>query len=1131
MNKKGLKNYGYNYVLMEELKSKSIVNMDIINLRKQREELKKVLANAHIPESVKVSIRSEMGVTNKNISIIKKQNNNKNLERVDDLLNIRPKRISEAHKIKKELSEFITSNGKQKKRNIKLINEHVKSLEKYVSIKKERNTTKFMRKFDSDLINNFISTRNKPEDILRSERKNGRWIKGKNKRAVAIGYKYKQSPIMNNDKDVQNTVDEVFSKVLNDVGMYKQVYTQGFDGEFKILLNGIKSDGSGILERPFVTPIKLNAFIPSQIKQRLIEQIRKITDGYTIVWSLHKIFVYFYPKSTDGGCNDREKSNNSKTALFTHHILHPKSKNNNCFFNCYNKALALKGNSHKADNVRQILNIPIGVKIDYQQKYMIDIVNYYKRGCIIYNDNFEIIGTFKYTNSEVELVHIKLEDDHYTVIDSTYKINKCSDCGKEYRETHNCNLRMKTYFQKRILKKKTLNFVSKGRAKSEKEVNYNKIIFFDLETFPDKNGVQIPYACGYMYKNKYHMDYGENCLDGLLDLLSRVKKKQLCAYNGSRFDYYILINEFTKQNIAFSDIIMSGGRVLSLKFGNDNKIFDLCLFTNSSLKNACEDFKIQDAKGDFDHDLIKSWSDVETHKTKWEPYLELDVKALKELFIKFNKMIHKLEKINISDFITISQMAYYIWTEHNTQNIEIPNDLDKYTFIKKATFGGRTYPMKKLFISDHYDDVVTGKMSYEELEKTQEYIFNADATGLYPAAMAGWDKMPSMKYPIGASRWTDTPKQEYEDGKYGFYEVKFYPPKNITVPMLPRRVYDNNDNMINIEWSLTDGHGIYTNIDLKNAQEVGYTFDFINEGLVYDLTSDDVFTYFIKKYDDMKQEASREKNDVKRSVSKLLMNALYGKTLQCAIFSETKVINSLFDLKTFKLRYEVTDIHILQNVEKSLLVTGSRKKKECSINKPSHLGAFVTAYSRSIMKYFMNEIDPTFKTIMFSYTDTDSLHVSGSAYKILKEKGLIKFKAEAKLGYLCSDVKNEGLIIQERNIAPKCYRYEYIDNKNIVKTNNNATMKCKGIPIKDNLNKKKQIIFASDFDNETPREIGFKGMKKINKIVSKNDKLNGVSMFSIKNVNNKRTFCKSSWKGMDWDGDNTWYPKGYTSDV
>ena len=43
---------------------------------------------------------------------------------------------------------------------------------------------------------------------------------------------------------------------------------------------------------------------------------------------------------------------------------------------------------------------------------------------------------------------------------------------------------------------------------------------------------------------------------------------------------------------------------------------------------------------------------------------------------------------------------------------------------------------------------------------------------------------------------------------------------------------------------------------------------------------------------------------------------------------------------------------------------------------------------------------------------------------------MIKSKEDASLGYLFSDIDNDGIIFYENNLTPKTYFYEYIDNKN-----------------------------------------------------------------------------------------------------
>jgi hypothetical protein len=166
----------------------------------------------------------------------------------------------------------------------------------------------------------------------------------------------------------------------------------------------------------------------------------------------------------------------------------------------------------------------------------------------------------------------------------------------------------------------------------------------------------------------------------------------------------------------------------------------------------------------------------------------------------------------------------------------------------------------------------------------------------------------------------------------------------------------------------------------------------------------------------------------------------------------------------------------------------------------------------------MKEIDPSLSTCVFTYMDTDSLHMTGEAHERLKAMGMIKEKKESKLGYLCSDIDGEGLIFYEKNLSPKCYLYEYINNKGEIKEEDNATMKCKGIVKKE--------LKAKLYKNEQKEELSFTSLrKKHNKLTSK-DEEKGVNHFSIIQTIQKRTFNNSSWEGMVFVN-NEWYPHNY----
>eukprot|EP00054_Salpingoeca_dolichothecata_P031098 m.259420 g.259420 ORF g.259420 m.259420 type:complete len:157 (+) comp26772_c1_seq21:1109-1579(+) len=147
-----------------------------------------------------------------------------------------------------------------------------------------------------------------------------------------------------------------------------------------------------------------------------------------------------------------------------------------------------------------------------------------------------------------------------------------------------------------------------------------------------------------------------------IDELVNMKDKVITAYNGASFDFYYLIDELTARGIDVNYMILNGGKVLKFSF-NGNRVFDLCPFVQASLDKACKAFQIDNAKSTFEHKKIQSWNDVETYRPEVEPDLKLDVMGLKELFEKFNKIIYIVSKTNITNYLTLSHMAYSIWAD------------------------------------------------------------------------------------------------------------------------------------------------------------------------------------------------------------------------------------------------------------------------------------------------------------------------------------------------------------------------------------------------------------------------------------------------------------------------------------
>lgn len=908
--------------------------------------------------------------------------------------------------------------------------------------------------------------------------------------------------IVINSQTIKLIATKIYEKYSNIYRSLQKIYSQGYYVNIKITFYPI-TDKNNIKSLVFKQNITYE-----DIEKRMHIDILAKFFGEDYIAVLNTVHFFVFGMGDKGGCATCKKNvDKLRYRDRTVKLISPKSSNDNCLFMCFAHFLDIKGNTLKFKEIRDELGIREGM-IDY--KNVLKVANYFKCGFVLLNQEQKIISFKDLRNKPT--VHIMLMKDHYYIVEYIDYFH-CDMCGKKLlksNETHICNSKALTYYRSRKLKK--CEFVDMIDCTDKKgKITEDTMIFFDLETFQE-NLYHVPYACGFSFGDhkNVNISYGKNCMENFINYIIKQKEKIICAYNGSGFDFYILINFLKDLDIPISNIILNNGRVMSFRFGKEgeeNKMFDLYLFINSKLVDACEAYKIENKKMEFDVLKIQSWGDADKYRGEVEPYLKYDVLSLSELFFTFNDSIYEQDQVNITKYITLSNMAYSLWQKSLTDLIEIV-DLEKYEFSKRGTYGARCYPSKRKFKSKYYDDVINGKMSYEELKETNEFIYNADVKSLYPASMAGVDGLLEVQYPTGKSRWSDKPDEEYKNNKYGFYEIHYTAPKDIIIPILPRKT-----SMGGLEWSLFDGSGVYTNVEIKNALSMGYKVNFINRCLVWDTTSDKVFKSYVEKYYKMKEEAEKEDNAVKRSIAKLLLNAMYGKTLQRAIFQSTSIINDYNQLLDFFKDYEISDINILS--ENKLMLTGIVLNKEQQIKKPCQLGAFVLSYSREIMLKYMKTIDPTLKTHIFTYTDTDSLHIMGEHYKKLKELGVIKDT----LGYLDNDIKKDGIIIYENNLAPKSYIYEYINNKNEVAIKDRATMKLKGIPHK--------CLTYDMYDNyKTIDPVEFSSLKKKHTNLTKADVKNEVPFFSIVNNKQTRTFNKTDWAGMVLNN-NCFFPKGY----
>ena len=930
---------------------------------------------------------------------------------------------------------------------------------------------------------------------------------------------------------------------------------------------------------------------PSEIRQAQGIAYRE-GGGYDDGWYdrfLNAIDLFFYNGPNAVGCSTKLKKkyvfNLSHNELI--HLYCPKSSKNKCFGTCLIKGIDIYSKK-RAFDVRRKCNIKTDIKIDPKTSMAHQIADHLKVGYIVYHgiaktdrmigdsieDSFKVYCKYGIDKYKTIISLIKIAGHCYLINDKTIYKRKCNKCGIDrktgIRSDHKCSATKISYFQSKICKNPIMKC---SKLRIEKEKNW---VIFDLETLPCGPGeTHMVYAVGwYDYRNDdYQYRYGKNAFNEFMQWTEQHSKgKTYMAYNGYRFDFYFIQNYIINSGNTPS-FILNGGRLLSLNWGgetikdgdkitikNQNNVWDLCNFlVGFSLKNACKAFDTKCQKKEFDHARMHDWSCVYNEKNKKDclHYLKYDVMSLVELTEKFVEANEEEFFASPTKYLTVPSFAENVWKSGLSDVIEIP-DMEKQDFIRRSTYGGRTYPCRKRFRSKMYKTIMSNKSNtrkltniYKLLLESGDYIFNGDINSQYPACMAGCDLMPTL-FPTGYSEWITDPKQAenifYDNKQLGVYEIEFScPNKQLRHAILPRKKIhiqkSGKQVFTGVEWSITDGKGTYNTVDIQNAIKHGYKIKFVGRALVWEGVSNTIFKSYVDSVYAKKVQATIDNNKVKRQVAKLMMNSLYGKTLQNPIKKHEAICKTSDEIESFLSQHKLTDWQIAENSDGDVdyvLFTGEKINEDRIAKKPTQLGTFVLSYSRRLWLMFLEAIDPTVQAEITTYLDTDSLHISGKHFNKLKNAGMIH---DEKLGFLSNDCKDNALIINEINLSPKCYMYEALTENGEIKT----TMKSKGI-----MKSKTEIVEHIDvemtengefktsywksieipilkkewYELDQPQPANWTGMKKINKRVTSSDKLAGVQHFSIKKQSYNRTFNKSEWKGMKQD-DGYFYPFGY----
>lgn len=658
------------------------------------------------------------------------------------------------------------------------------------------------------------------------------------------------------------------------------------------------------------------------------------------------------------------------------------------------------------------------------------------------------------------------------------------------------------------------------------------------------------------------------------------RKILLASYNGCRFDDQIMLgyldtmkDKMQLKHESFDyEYLDSHSRVLNLIWTNSKgykiRHFDICNFiVGKSLRDAAKEFGCNVQKGDFNYDKIINWNSVEQYKPEYVEYCEKDVVCMMEVLDKLRASHENVYGTDdMLNYLTSSQLTYDKWLDHISTRIttrsgqkgyrtnvtlEIPQQKTN-EYIRKSIYGGQVYPLQEHYQSSYMnqiedikqdekkDDTIKEKLLqdiYKKMEEETDYGKLYDVVSLYPTVMSQCNN-----YPLGQSVYQEgtAAEKSFKDKQCGFYEIDYITNKKLRRPVLPSHDTESEG----LSWHLEDGSGIYALPDILRAVRHGYKIKIKTAQIYY--SSGNPFGHYIdkifklKKYQDVlknKQDIPEEYkeyesiygnnyNQVLRELCKLMMNGLYGKTIQraedkihmvirtnndyCKFISQATAIN----VKFFPIADEFDeDGQLVKNCK--LYVTGT--KYESQNSKPCQLGSYILANTRDIMFNYYTQLSPNLQNHTGCYGDTDSIIAIGQQCNILNKH------IGQGLGQLSDDTKGAGFIYKAIFLAPKTYMYRSLDKNGKIHT----VMKCKGIPVVRTENGELiQVIYEEWYEDKKPHDVSYPNAFKKHLHLTNIDIDKGIKCGDISKIAVDNTFNKEAW--TKWNlVDGIYYPKGY----
>ena len=691
------------------------------------------------------------------------------------------------------------------------------------------------------------------------------------------------------------------------------------------------------------------------------------------------------------------------------------------------------------------------------------LLNYYALIWPNKNGKISSLGSKRYCNNHGNWVNISANETWKNHVKNCFKCQ----CGRQYNkgDIHPLNCHKEHYDKKRRQDRAEM----KRYKKEDAGYSIQNCYFADLETLIEKKGKYKSYASAYLdasEEDKVNMFIGKNSLDDFMWHVIENCNGIMWFFNGVRFDNFFILPWLLNHRIPINEsgTIIVDNAILSLTFSTkigEVTLKDLCKFLHGSLAANCKAFGLpqEKSKGDFDHNSVQNWEDVEKERERIDKYLSQDVISLKHVYMRYSKCIFENYNLHVGKYMTFSHLAFGAFTSTLPKWIKIfKTRIEHEKVMRELYIGGRVHCGRPIWVSKEWDEVIDNKrrsfyldddgelsqkpghvVTREMYDKIEDYLVYIDANSLYPSAQV------DREYPIGYEKWIeyDVDSNIHENLVNNInnknqrirravlisaFQVDITCPKNLSVPFL---MIKNKDGGV-LQDLLDKTRYWTTGPELWEAIELGYKVTRIYQQIKWQ-NGFQIFNDYVKKTYQMKKEAVKD-TPIYTAVKNML-NGLTGKfgqhTVLCAIM--------LFYIGQ-KIEHSMRNVTEIYDDDEFLVGWyGVKDVEQKYAPFPIHLSAFILGWARVIMSQFLRamkvEKDDVYCPI---YGDTDSLILHHIAYDRLPEK----FKGDKELGQLKLEL-GESKILSIYVLAPKTYNITYIDGKTLeIKTKTRS----KGIP-------------------------------------------------------------------------------------